>query len=63
MVAVGSLMNHLSARSCWAEQAANCMLKACAIAFELEWAFPSKAIEMFGGAIDLLPPSLCIRDQ
>ena len=25
--------------SCWAEQAANYMLKACAIAFELDWGF------------------------
>ena len=46
-----SLMNLMSARSYWAEQAANCFLNACAIAFELEWGFPSKAIEM-------LPPSL-----
>ena len=28
----------------------NCLLEACAIAFELEWVFPSRAIEMFGGA-------------
>ena len=43
-----SLMIILSARSWWAEQAANCLLKACAIAYELEWGFFSKAIEMFG---------------
>ena len=42
-------MSLLSSRLCWAEQAVNCLLKACAIAFELEWVFPSKVIEMFGG--------------
>ena len=57
-----SLMSLLSARSYWAEQAVNCMLKAYAIAFELGWVFLSKAIEMFGGGLDLLPPSLCGRD-
>ena len=27
----------------------NCWFMVCAIAFELEWVFPSKAIEIFGG--------------
>ena len=53
----------LSARSCWAEQAVNCLLKASAITFELEFFFPSKAIEMFGGGLDLLPLNLRRRDQ
>ena len=32
-----------------AKQAVNCLLKACAIAFELERVFSSKVIEIFGG--------------
>ena len=57
------LMSLLMARSCSAEQAVNCLLKARVIAFGLEWGFPSKAIEMFGGGFDLLPPSLRSREQ
>ena len=45
------LMNLLMARSCWSELAVNCLLKARAIAFGLEWVFPSKAIEMLGGPV------------
>ena len=56
------LRSLLMVQSCWAEQAVNCLLKACAIAFGLEWVFPSKVIEIFGGGFDLLPPSLCSRD-
>ena len=55
-------MSLLSTRSCRAEQAVNCLLKDCAIAFKLEWVFFSKAIEMFGGGLNLLPPSLRSRD-
>ena len=43
------------ARSCWAEQVVNLLFKACAIAFRLDWAFPSKATEIFGGRFNLLP--------
>ena len=57
------LMILLIVRSCWAEQAVNCLLKARAIAFGLEWVFPSKAIEIFGGGLILLPPNLRSRDQ
>ena len=50
--------------SCWAELTVNCLLKACAIAFGLEWVFPSKAIiEIFGWGFDFLPPSLRSKDQ
>ena len=55
-------MSLLSAQLCWLKQAVNCLLKAGAIAFELEWGFPLKAIEMFGGGLHLLPPSLRRRD-
>ena len=34
--------------SCWAELAVNCLLKARAIAFVLEWVFPSKVIDLLG---------------
>ena len=47
-------MSLLMARSCWTEQAVACLLKARPIAFGLEWVFPSKEIEMFGGGFDLL---------
>ena len=57
------LMSLLMARYCWAEQAVNCLLKARAIAFGLEWVFPSKVIEMFGGGFNLRPPSLCSSYQ
>ena len=33
------------------------------IAFEEEWGFPSKAIEMLGGGFDHLPPCLRKRNQ
>ena len=33
------------------------------IAFEQEWGFPSKAIEMLGGGFDHLSPSLRKRNQ
>ena len=44
-----SLMSLLMARSCWAEQAVNYLLKARAITFRLDWGFPSKAIEIYWG--------------
>ena len=56
-------MSLLMARSCWAEQTVNCLLKARAIAFGLEWVFPSKAIEIFGGGFGVFPPSLRSGDQ
>ena len=37
-----SLVTSLSVRSCWVEQTVNCLLKACAIAFELECVFSLK---------------------
>ena len=44
------------------EQAVNCFLKDSAIAFELKCIFPSKAIEMFGGGLHLLPPIACVEE-
>ena len=58
-----SLISLLRQRSCWAEQAVNCLLKAWAIAFRLEWVFLSKAIDILGGGLHLLPPSLRRMDH
>ena len=49
-----SLISLLSARSCWAEQAVNCLLKARAIAFELDWVFPWRRLRCLVGTRSLV---------
>ena len=41
-----------------AVQVVNCLLKAYAIAFELEWGFPSKALDILGRGTR--PPNSCV---